>query len=150
MIKEELPIMKRYLLPAALLFALLLCSAPAWSQAPHQGPDPIAHALLAPDIIMKYHNDIGLDETQSAAIKDMVAKAQAKFLDIQWEMQGEQQKLIKLLNARPTDETAVLAQVDRVLDLERQVKKAQVSLMVRIKNTLTAAQLEKLGQLMQK
>jgi Spy/CpxP family protein refolding chaperone len=142
--------MKRYLISSALLLAFFLHSTPSRAENPSDSPDPIAHALVAPQLIMKYHNEIGLEDSQSKTIKELIQKAQSKFLDLQWEMQGESEKLIKLLNARPTDETAVLAQVDRVLNVEREIKKSQVALMVRIKNTLTSAQLDKLAELIQK
>jgi hypothetical protein len=45
------------------------------------------------------------------------------------------------------DETQVLEQADRILALEREIKKAQISLMVRIKNTLSAAQQAKLAEI---
>lgn len=142
--------MKRYLISSALLLAFFLYSTPSRAENPSDAPDPIAHALVAPQLIMKYHNEIGLEDSQSKTIKELIQKAQSKFLDLQWEMQGESEKLIKLLNARPTDEAAVLAQVDRVLNVEREIKKSQVALMVRIKNTLTSAQLDKLAELIQK
>jgi len=138
--------MKRYMV----LFALLLFAALSWGETPPAGDDPIAQALFAPELIMKYHSEIALDDSQSKSIKELVQKAQTKFVDMQWEMQGEAEKLVKLLNARPVDESAVLAQMDRVLNLERDIKKAQVSLMVRIKNTLTAAQQDKLIELRRK
>jgi Spy/CpxP family protein refolding chaperone len=45
------------------------------------------------------------------------------------------------------DEAAVLAQVDKILALERDVKRTQLSLVVRIKNLLTEPQQAKLNEL---
>jgi hypothetical protein len=45
------------------------------------------------------------------------------------------------------DETQVLEEVDRILALEREMKRTQISLMVRIKNTLTPAQQAKLMEI---
>lgn len=136
--------LKRYLF----LFSFLFMTSLSWGQQPHpQGDDPIAQNLFPPELVMRYHQEIALDDSQSKAIKDLVQKAQTKFLDMQWDMQSEAEKLIQLLKARPVDETAVLAQVDRVLNLEREIKKAQISLLVRIKNTLTESQQNKLTEL---
>jgi hypothetical protein len=44
----------------------------------------------------------------------------------------------------------VLAQADKVMNLEREIKKTHLSLLVRIKNLLTAAQQEKLTALRRK
>jgi len=62
-------------------------------------------------------------------------------------MQSEQQKLVQLLKAQPIDEAAALSQVDRLLNQEHEVKKAQLSLLIRIKNLLSSAQQAKLNEL---
>jgi Spy/CpxP family protein refolding chaperone len=133
-----------------LLLLLSLSPAASWGQAAQQPEDPIANELFSPELVMQYHQEINLNETQSRAIKDEIQKAQAKFLDMQWDMQSETEKLVALLKARPVDENAVLAQIDKVLDRERQIKKTQVSLLVRIKNLLTEAQQNKLMELRRK
>jgi len=109
--------------------------------------DPIAQTLFTPELVMKYRQEIGLDENQSHTMKEAIQKAQAKFLDLQWDMQSEQQKLVQLLKAQPVDEAAAIAQVDRVLSQEREVKKVQLSLLIRIKNLLSEAQQTKLNEL---
>jgi Spy/CpxP family protein refolding chaperone len=53
----------------------------------------------------------------------------------------------RLLANSQVDEAQVLEQADRILGLERDIKRAQISLMVRIKNTLTPAQQAKLMSL---
>jgi Spy/CpxP family protein refolding chaperone len=133
--------------PHLLLFVLLLFGAAAWGQGPQPVDDPIAQNLFPPELVMKYHQEISLDETQSKAIKDEIQKAQAKFLDMQWDMQSETEKLVQLLKAKPVDENAVLVQVDQVLNREREVKKTQITLLVRIKNLLSDAQQTKLMEL---
>ena len=130
------------------LFILLIFFAGLWAQKP--GDDPIAQALFPPELVMKYHQEINLDEGQSRAIKEAIQKAQIKFLDMQWDMQSEAEKLIRLLKARPVDEQAVLAQVDQVLNREREIKKAQISLLIHIKNLLSEAQQNKLTELRQR
>jgi Spy/CpxP family protein refolding chaperone len=129
-------------------FGLLVLAGAAWGQKPPD--DPIAQALFPPELVMKYRQEINLDEGQSRAIKETIQKAQAKFLDMQWDMQSEAEKLIRLLKAHPVDEAAVLAQVDQVLNREREIKKAQISLLIHIKNLLSEAQQNKLTELRQK
>jgi Spy/CpxP family protein refolding chaperone len=119
----------------------------AWTQDAKPGDDPIAQNLFPPELVMKYRQEINLDEGQSKAIKEAIQKAQAKFLDLQWDAQSETEKLVQLLKARPIDENAVLAQVDQVLNREREIKRAQISLLVRIKNQLNEAQQNKLMEL---
>lgn len=131
-----------------LLFALFILGTAGWGQKPTD--DPIAQALYPPELVMKYHQEINLDESQSKAMKEAIQKAQTKFLDMQWDMQSEAEKLVKLLKARPVDESAVMAQMDQVLNREREIKKAQISLLIHIKNLLSEAQQNKLMELRQK
>jgi Spy/CpxP family protein refolding chaperone len=125
----------------------------AWLAGPRggqQADDPIAQSLFPPELVMKYRQEINLNETQSKTIKEAIQNAQSKFLDMQWDMQSETEKLVQLLKARPVDESAVLAQVEKVLNREREIKKAQIRLLVRIKNALTDAQQDKLMELRRK
>ncbi len=133
----------------AIFFLLLLAGTSARAQ-PAPGDDPIAQHLFPPELVMRYGSEIGLDEKQRAAMKEIVQKAQARFLDVQWDMQSEAEKMVRLLQARPIDETAALAQVEKVLSLEREVKKAQLSLLIRIKNLLTDSQQARLSELRKK
>jgi Spy/CpxP family protein refolding chaperone len=121
-------------------------SRPAGSSQP-QGPDEVAQNLFPPELIIEHRQDIGLDEAQSKALKDAVQQAQARFLDLQWDMQTETGKLAHLLQAPRIDEAAALAQADKVLGMETTVKKAQLSLLIRIKNLLTPEQQQKLTEL---
>jgi Spy/CpxP family protein refolding chaperone len=129
------------------LVVLALCGAACWAQDQQPADDPVAQNLFPPELVMKYRQEINLDDAQSKTIKEAIQKAQAKFLDMQWDMQSETEKLVQLLKARPVDEGDVLAQVDQVLNREREVKKTQISLLVRIKNQLTEAQQNKLTEL---
>jgi Spy/CpxP family protein refolding chaperone len=129
---------------------LLMISALANAESPPSGTDDIAQNLFAPDIVFKYRDAIGLDQAQSKALKDLVQKAQGRFLDLQWDMQGEAGKLAQLLQPPKVDEAAALAQVDKVLGMEREVKRAQISLLIEIKNLLTPPQQQKLFDLRKK
>jgi len=138
--------LKSYLTPLVLA---CWCAA-SWGQASPAPADPIAQELFPPELVMQYHQEINLNEGQSRAIRDEIQKAQAKFVDMQWDLQSETEKLVLLLKTRPADEGAVLAQVDKVLDRERAIKKTQMSLLLRIRNQLTDAQQSKLMELRRK
>jgi Spy/CpxP family protein refolding chaperone len=132
------------------LSVLLLAAALAGvhlAAAQSPGEDPIAQQLFPPELVMKHGQDIGLDQTQRAAMKQAIQAAQTKFLDGQWDMQAASQTMVRLLQAHPIDEPAVLAQADKVMGLEREVKRTQLSLLIRIKNLLTEAQQAKLADM---
>ena len=136
-----------------MLIMALMISAVATAQSPPAGASPtgatddIAQNLFAPDLVLKYREVIGLDDAQSRTLKGLVQKAQGRFLDLQWDMQAEAGKLVELLRPPRVDESAALAQVDKVLGMEHDVKRAQISLLIQIKNLLTPAQQQKLSDM---
>jgi Spy/CpxP family protein refolding chaperone len=129
------------------LCLVALLPAAAQGQSANAGDDPFAAYLFPPERVMSHGLEIGLDDAQKVAIRNEVQKVQHKFLDVQFELQGESEKMVKLLQEKPVDETRVLAQVDRILALEKDIKKMQVGLLVRIKNLLTPAQQAKLTEI---
>lgn len=76
-----------------------------------------------------------------------IQKAQARFVELQWRMSAETEHLEKLLEPSVADEAQVLEQIDRTLTVEREIKRIQVALLIRIKNTLTPPQQAKLAEL---
>jgi Spy/CpxP family protein refolding chaperone len=136
---------------AALLAAISLTNARSASANTEAGPgggtdDPFAQYLYPPERVMAHAMDIGLDDAQKTAIRNEVQKVQGKFLDLQFELQGESEKMVRLLQEKTIDEPKVLAEVDRILALEREIKKAQIGLLVRIRNLLTPAQRARLTE----
>jgi Spy/CpxP family protein refolding chaperone len=124
----------------------LLCAGPAAAE-PFQADDPLARFLFPPDKVLGHAQEIGLDDAQRKTIRSELQKAQSRFLDFQFEMQPETEKMVQLLQEKPVDEAKVLAQADRVMSLEREVKKTQLTLLIRIKNVLTPAQQAKVSEL---
>ena len=131
---------------ATLLFAASH-HALAQNPNPQGGEDPLARFLFPPELVMSHQQAIGLSEQQRNTIQEQLQQAQAKFTALQWRMSANAEKLMNLLQATPVDETQALAQVDQVLNTERDVKKTQISLLIRIKNALTAEQQAKLSEM---
>ena len=127
-------------------FALLLFLAvPLFAE-----DDPMARYLVPPDLIMAHSQQLNLLDKQRAAIKAEVQKAQSKFIDLQWDMKEESEKMIRLLQQTPADEVRILEQADKVMAMEREIKKTQLSLLIRIRNVLTAEQIAKLEEIRRK
>jgi Spy/CpxP family protein refolding chaperone len=124
-----------------LLLTLALMLAAASSSAAQGAPEPdFSRHVFAPELVMKHQQKIGLRSEQRTAITEAIQQVQSRIVEQQWRMQEEAQKLGELLQATPSNVSAVLAQVDRVLGIEREVKRAHMTLLVRIKNTLTREQ----------
>ena len=147
-----------------LLTAMVLCYASAaWAQAPtgrepicivdgvqmpahacvappQRNTDPFARYLFPPELVMAHQQAINLTDRQRSAIQEAIKDAQGKFVDLQFRMSGDGEKLQELIRGTSVDEARVLEQVDRVLATEREIKRAQLTLMMRIKNQLTEQQ----------
>jgi Spy/CpxP family protein refolding chaperone len=130
----------------ALLPALLFAAAARAGTEP-EGEDPIAKRVFPPDKVLAHQQEIGLDEAQRQSLRSEMQKAQRKFVDLQFELQGETEKMLQLLEERPVDESRVLAQADRILGFEKEIKKTHLALLVRVKNLLTREQQAKLSEI---
>ena len=117
------------------------------SPGQQQGGDPFGRFLFPPELVMQHQGEINLQDSQRSALQAAIQQAQSKFVDVQWKLSAEGEKLVRLLQNATVDETQVLEQVDRILALERDMKRAQMGLMIRIKNTLSPAQQAKLREL---
>jgi Spy/CpxP family protein refolding chaperone len=132
------------------LLAGLATAAAGQQAAPPAGQgqqDPFARHLFPPELVMHHQVEINLTDAQRQALSQSIQQAQTKMLDTQWKLSGEAQKLVRVLQGAMVDEAQALEQVDRILTLEREVKRAQMGLMVKIKNTLTPAQQARLQAL---
>jgi Spy/CpxP family protein refolding chaperone len=129
-----------------LLTWFLLANNPLAAQQP-QAHDPIAENLFPPDQVLANEKAIGLEEAQKSYVRSEVLKAQTRFTELQFQLQDNMETLIGLLKENPADEAQVLAQLEKVLNVEREVKRTQIALMVRIKNKLTPEQQARLHQL---
>jgi len=114
---------------------------------PAQPHDPIAQNLFPPDLVMRHRQALGLTDEQKAAIKDEAIKASTKFSELQWQKQDEVETMANLMKGATVEEQRVLAQLDKILAIEREVKRTQLAFSIRIKNKLTGEQQEKLQEL---
>ncbi len=114
---------------------------------PAGGPDDFGRNFFPPELVMQHQSEIGLQDSQRAALTSAVQAAQSKFMETQWKLSAEAEKMGRLLQGTQVDEAQVLEEVDRILALEREIKRGQISLMVKIKNALTPAQQAKLAEI---
>lgn len=96
---------------------------------------------------MQHRHELGLTDEQKAAIRDETIKASTRFNELQWQMQDEMETMASLMKGTTVDEQKVLVELDKILNIERDVKRTQLGLSIRIKNKLTAEQQEKLREL---
>ena len=144
--------MKRAL--SVIVVLALLVVTGVQSQQPPGGPgspplpdDPLSRYLFPPELVMQQQQAIGLKPEQRTAITRAIKDFQGKVLDLQWQMQEETGRFGELLDKPLVDQAAALAQIDKVLAVEREVKRAHIGLLIQIKNQLTAEQQARLAQL---
>ncbi len=111
------------------------------------GMDPLRESMFPPDFILEHAQEINLTADQKTAIRNEVKTTQPKFTDLQFQLQDETQAFSTLLKQPKVDEKQALAELDKVLDLERQIKRLHVGMAIRVRNQLTPEQLDKLKQL---
>ncbi|MEA2164271.1 MAG: hypothetical protein QOK37_2398 [Thermoanaerobaculia bacterium] len=129
-----------------MLTLLLIAPLSLFAQQQPSPPDndPIGRYLIPPELVMSQSEQIGLNEKQRATIKGEIQKMQAKFIDAQWDLQEQSSRMQQLLQHSPADEVKILEQADKIMALEREIKRAHLTLLVRIKNALTSEQIAKL------
>ena len=96
---------------------------------------------------MQHQAELGLEERQRNAVMKEVAAFQSQMVDVQWRMSAAAEELAHLLDAPRVDEARALAQADKVMALERDVKKGHLALLIRIRNLLSEAQRAQLAKL---
>ena len=112
---------------------------------PHPpNPDPLAHLMFPPDMIMAHARQLNLTDEQKAFLRSEIQKTTATFQDLQWKLQDQMELLQETMKSTSVNEQQVLAQLDKVLDIEREIKRLHIGLAVRLKNRLTPEQQEEL------
>ena len=128
---------------------LALGLAVAAHAAGHPGPargfhaPPMADSLFPPDLLLSNQIAIGLTEDQVASIKKALNETHPKVIDVQTSLQRVTEQLNDQLESPRIDEGAALNLASQAMDLEKQIKTAHMTLLIRVKNLLTPEQQEK-------
>ena len=111
---------------------------------PPPPPDPLGDALFPPDMVMQHQRELGLTEEQKTFMRGEINRTTTRFNELQWQMQDAMEALHETMKANSVNEQLALSQLDKVLDNEREMKRAHMELAIRIKNKLTPEQQTKL------
>jgi Spy/CpxP family protein refolding chaperone len=115
---------------------------------PHPpNPDPLAHLMFPPDMIMSHARQLNLTDEQKAFMRSEIQKSTASFQELQWKLQDQMELLQETMKSPSVNEAQALAQLDKVLDIEREIKRLHIGLAVRLKNRLTPEQQEQLHKM---
>jgi len=98
--------------------------------------------LFAPNIILEQRNELNLTKQQFTEIRAAVVEIQSGIAEHEWDMQEAYQSLMLELEKAPIDEAEVLKYANTALLAENQVKKKQMTMLIRLKNLLSAEQID--------
>jgi len=107
---------------------------------PLPNADPLGDVMFPPDMIMGHARELGLTDEQKTFMRGEIQKTTTRFLELQWQLQDAMEALHQTMKSNSVDEQQALAQLDKVLDTERQIKRLHFSLGIRLKNQLTPEQ----------
>jgi len=110
-------------------------------------PDPLGDVMFPPDFILGHARQLGLTDEQKTYMRGEVQKTMNSFTELQWKLQDETERLHETLKTTSVNEEQALAQLNKVLDIEREIKRLHIGLGVRLKNRLTPEQQLQLQQM---
>ncbi|HSP63048.1 MAG TPA: hypothetical protein VLQ90_08715 [Pyrinomonadaceae bacterium] len=111
--------------------------------------DPLADAMFPPEMIMQHTRDLNLTDEQKTFMRAEIQKTTTRFNELQWQLQDAMEALHAAMKENTVNEQLAMAQLDKVLDTEREIKRLHFGLAINIKNKLTAEQQAKLHAMMQ-
>ena len=147
--KKRIALLILVMAAAALLGpALVSAQQPQQPQQPPPPMDPLGDVMFPPELIMGHTRDLGLTDEQKTFMRAEIQKSTTRFNELQWQVQDAMEALHALMKANPVSEQQALAQLDKVLDTEREIKRLHFGLAIALKNKLTPEQQAKLHELM--
>jgi hypothetical protein len=104
------------------------------------GEKALRENLFPPELLLRNEEKLRLKPDQRRAIEQEFQQLQNKVAELQSRMPDEGTRLAEILQSDRVSENEALTQLDRVLAVEREMKKAQLAMLIRIKNLLTPEQ----------
>jgi Spy/CpxP family protein refolding chaperone len=132
------------------LTPLLLLAGAALAAAQKPPEDPLRDHFFPPELVMQNQQALGLSDDQRTALKAELRQAQQRFTELQWKLDDEMERFVALVGGPQVNEAQALAQLDKVLAAEREVKRTQVQLLIHIKDHLSPDQQARLQEIRRK
>ncbi|MGZ5435720.1 MAG: Spy/CpxP family protein refolding chaperone [Pyrinomonadaceae bacterium] len=140
------------LLIVAVAFAFSVVPAIAQESQQPQQPQPRTPKpphdpfgpMFPPELVMQNQRELALTDQQKTYLRGEIGKTSARFNDLQWQLHDAMEVLHETMKANQVNEQQALAQLDRVLETEREIKRLHMELAIKIKNNLTPEQQQKL------
>ena len=111
---------------------------------PRPPDDPLADDMFPPEMIMQHQRELALTDAQKTFMLSEMQRTSTRFNELQWQLQDAMEALHESMKGSQVNEQQALAQLNKVLDAEREIKTLHMGMAIRIKNQLTADQQMKL------
>ena len=125
---------------SAVLVATHLAAIAVAEDGSKPAADVLAEAFFSPELVMLAHEQIALTANQEQTLRDCVEKTQRRGEELRAKLERETTALAALAKQPQVDEAAIGAQLDKVLDAERETRHVHLGLLVAVKNLLTPQQ----------
>jgi len=121
---------------------LVACLCAVTAVSAQENRDVFKGKLFPPNVILENQAELELTREQFTEIRAAVVQVQADIAEYEWDMREAYLLLMEELDNAPVDEGRVLEHAEMALLAENEVKKRQMVMLVRLKNLLTAEQVE--------
>src|SRR5436189_4001169 len=88
---------------------------------PHPNDDPLGDVMFPPEMIMQHQRELALTDAQKGFMRDQIQKTTTRFNELQWQLQDAMEALHEIMKGNPINEQQAMAQLDKVLDAEREI-----------------------------
>ncbi len=123
------------------LLAVLASACPLLAaEGANKAADPFAGAFFPPELVMHARDRIALTAQQQQTLRECVEKSGRRGKELRAKLERETTALAAIVKQPHVDEAAMSAQLDRVLEVEREAKHVHLALLAAIKNLLTPEQ----------
>ncbi len=122
-------------LSAALVSAQQPQPRPEPNPQPQPRPpmDPFGDAMFPPEMIMQHTRDLNLTDEQKTFMRAEINRTTTRFNELQWQLQDAMEALHTSVKENTVNEQQALAQLDKVLDTEREIKRLHFGLAISIR-----------------
>jgi len=135
------------LLLALLAACVLVASAGSVAMAQGQGGKNVQQQLrqkfIPPRLLLKHADALGLTADQKSKLKRVMRETHAEVGDAQFDLREESYVLMQMLDDPKATDAKILAQADKVMQLEQQVKRRHMKMLLEVRRILTPEQLAK-------
>jgi Spy/CpxP family protein refolding chaperone len=111
---------------------------------PRPPDDPLADDMFPPEMIMQHQRELALSDAQKTFMLSEMQRTNTRFTELNWQLQYSMEALHETMKANQVNEQLALAQLNKVLDAEREIKTLHMGMAIRIKNQLSPDQQMKL------